>query len=228
MGGGNKFFNKKVMEGWIKLHRKMVDNSLYPKNRPFTQFEAWLDLLIIVNHSDVEIILGNEIYHCKRGQSIRSNDTYQKRWNWSRQQVRSFLNLLEKLLMIEQKTTTKTTILTICNYETYQGEQPTDNQRITINKNEKKEKNEKNENKYFIAPTISEIQEYCLERKNNVIPELFFSHYESNGWMVGKTKMKSWKGAVRTWELNGINNNSKQPEKKEEPKLDPRFKIHGL
>jgi hypothetical protein len=33
----------------------------------------------------------------------------------------------------------------------------------------------------------------------------FFNHYESNGWMVGKNKMKNWEAAVRNW----MNNNSK-------------------
>lgn len=27
----------------------------------------------------------------------------------------------------------------------------------------------------------------------------FFNHYDSNGWMVGKTKMKDWKAAARKW-----------------------------
>ena len=30
--------------------------------------------------------------------------------------------------------------------------------------------------------------------------EQFMDHYESNGWMVGKNKMKDWQAAVRTWE----------------------------
>ena len=30
--------------------------------------------------------------------------------------------------------------------------------------------------------------------------EKFFNHYESNGWYVGKNKMKDWKAAVRGWE----------------------------
>ena len=54
----------------------------------------------------------------------------------------------------------------------------------------------------FHKPSISEIQEYCNERKNNINAEKFFNYYESNGWMVGKNKMKDWKACVRTWEQN--------------------------
>ena len=52
----------------------------------------------------------------------------------------------------------------------------------------------------FIPPTIEEVSLYCKERKNSVNPESWMNHYQSNGWMVGKNKMKDWRAAVRTWE----------------------------
>ena len=57
-----------------------------------------------------------------------------------------------------------------------------------------------------VKPTIVEIQEYCSERMNQVDAEKFFDYYESNGWMVGKNKMKDWKASVRTWERNTTGN----------------------
>lgn len=54
--------------------------------------------------------------------------------------------------------------------------------------------------KAFQPPTVDEVREYCKERGNDVAPETFVDFYESKGWMVGKTKMKDWKAAVRTWE----------------------------
>jgi hypothetical protein len=54
--------------------------------------------------------------------------------------------------------------------------------------------------KTFQIPTIEEIKNYCIERKNTVDFEKFFAHYESNGWMVGRNKMKDWKAAIRYWE----------------------------
>ena len=58
----------------------------------------------------------------------------------------------------------------------------------------------------FKIPTIIEIKEYCLERKNTVDAETFFDFYESKGWLIGKNKMKSWKACVRTWEKSRNNN----------------------
>lgn len=75
-----------------------------------------------------------------------------------------------------------------------------------------KETKLKETNRRFIKPSIKEIRQYCIERKNAVDPEQFFDFYESKGWMVGKNKMKDWKACVRTWEKN-----SKQSESKPEP-----------
>ena len=64
----------------------------------------------------------------------------------------------------------------------------------------------KNKRKRFVPPTLDEVKEYCQERNNNVDPERFIDYYESNGWLVGKNKMKDWKAAVRSWERNGYSN----------------------
>lgn len=50
------------------------------------------------------------------------------------------------------------------------------------------------------APSVDEVQAYCWERSNSVDPEAFVDYYEANGWMVGRSHMKDWKAAVRTWE----------------------------
>ena len=59
--------------------------------------------------------------------------------------------------------------------------------------------------KRFIPPTIEDVKAYCVERKNNVDAQRFVDYYESNGWMVGRNKMKDWKAAVRTWEKTDNN-----------------------
>lgn len=52
----------------------------------------------------------------------------------------------------------------------------------------------------FKPPTEDEVRAYCQERGNAVDAGKFHDFYASKGWMVGKTKMKDWKAAVRTWE----------------------------
>ena len=52
----------------------------------------------------------------------------------------------------------------------------------------------------FKKPSLNEIKNYCLERRNNINFEAFYDFYESKGWKVGKNTMKDWKACVRTWE----------------------------
>jgi len=57
----------------------------------------------------------------------------------------------------------------------------------------------------FQKPSILEIKEYCDERNNGIDAVEFFYHYEANNWFRGKTKIKSWKACVITWEKSNKN-----------------------
>ena len=52
----------------------------------------------------------------------------------------------------------------------------------------------------FVKPTVEEIAAYCRSRNNGLDAEQIWDFYESKGWFIGKTKMKNWRSAVRTWE----------------------------
>ena len=60
--------------------------------------------------------------------------------------------------------------------------------------------------KRFTPPTVDEVRAYCQDRQNGVDPQRFVDYYSSNGWMVGRNRMKDWKAAVRTWEQNSKGN----------------------
>lgn len=51
----------------------------------------------------------------------------------------------------------------------------------------------------FQKPTVEEVKVYCLEQNNGIDAESFVNFYESKGWKIGKSPMKNWKAAVRTW-----------------------------
>lgn len=53
--------------------------------------------------------------------------------------------------------------------------------------------------KRFTTPSLQEIEDYIKEKNLNVNAEQFFNYYESNGWMVGRNKMKNWKAALSQW-----------------------------
>ena len=71
-----------------------------------------------------------------------------------------------------------------------------------LNETKPNETKPKPKSKLFIKPTIDEIKNYCLERKNNVNAESFSNYYEARGWKLKGIQMKDWKACVRTWEGN--------------------------
>lgn len=52
----------------------------------------------------------------------------------------------------------------------------------------------------FVPPSVADVTAYCRERGNHVDAQRFVDFYQSKGWVVGKSRMKDWKAAVRTWE----------------------------
>lgn len=71
-----------------------------------------------------------------------------------------------------------------------------DNDKITSLPDETREKKRTR----FTPPTVEEVTAECREKGYTVNPQIFFDHYESNGWMVGKVHMKNWRAALRNWQ----------------------------
>ena len=68
----------------------------------------------------------------------------------------------------------------------------------------------------FRAPTLEEVEEYCLHRQNDVDPITFVNFYQAKDWYIGKNRMKDWQAAVRTWERNRETKQPTRPSKTEE------------
>ena len=113
------------MPGFFKVERDFLESSLW-LSEPFTRGQAWVDLFGSANHA--------EGYFFKRGIKVvvlrtqlgKSELTLADRWQWSRNKVRRFLKWLEDEGMLSLKKDNKTTLITICNYELYQGRKKED------------------------------------------------------------------------------------------------------
>lgn len=57
----------------------------------------------------------------------------------------------------------------------------------------------------FAPPTPQEVQEYAKSIKFDLQGQTFCDYYEARNWMLGKSKMKSWKAAIRTWKTRRDN-----------------------
>lgn len=67
------------------------------------------------------------------------------------------------------------------------------------NKNKNINIKEKEKVVRFKPPTPQEVQQYAVEHGYSINADRFVDFYESKGWMIGKSKMKDWKAAVRNW-----------------------------
>ena len=94
-----------------------------------------------------------------------------------------------------------TRVITLVN--TPSKEKLTDNTNINITNTNLTDSNKK---AFFKKPTLDEVKNYCILRKNNIEAEAFIDFYESKNFMIGKNKMKDWKACVRTWESREKNN----------------------
>ena len=109
-----------MAEGWISIHRKIQDCWIWT-DEEFSKGQAWVDLLLLVNHKDTKIPFNGEFITVKAGQRITSIASLAERWKWSRHKVSDFLNILEKDEMITQIRDNKKTLITIVNFEVYQN-----------------------------------------------------------------------------------------------------------
>ena len=107
-------------KGYILLHRSLQDCWIWFDDPKFTKGQAWVDLLMMVNHADKRLQFNGEFITVEEGQVITSIRSLAERWGWSKDSVKRFLNLLERDMMITQNCDTHRTLVTIVNYGIYQ------------------------------------------------------------------------------------------------------------
>jgi hypothetical protein len=149
------------MDGWIKIHRKILDNPIAGNPKLLSLF---IHCLVKANHEEKTIIWNQQEMVIERGSFVTGLKKLAQVTGLSFQNVRTALLTLYNLGMLQKsttKSTTKFSYISVCNYNTYQlkeemannqtnkqvtiNQQSTNNQ-STTNKNEKKEKNEKKKN----------------------------------------------------------------------------------
>ena len=114
-----------MTQGWIKLHRQ-IQNCFLWEDKPFDKCRAWIDLLLLANHEDKKIMFNGNLITVSRGQYLTSIRKLSDRWGWSKDKVVRHLSILESEQMIQRDSDSNRTLLTIVNYEVYQGWTDTD------------------------------------------------------------------------------------------------------
>lgn len=109
----------KSKKGYILAHRSLRDTWLW-KDKPFNHASVWMDFLFEANHSENKVAYKDSIIKIKRGEFPFSLRKYAKKYGWTIWKLRKFLTLLEKDSKIRTHTKHYLTVISICNYETYQ------------------------------------------------------------------------------------------------------------
>lgn len=100
------------------------------------------------------------------------------------------------------------------------------NENSNIDNKESIINNTKENPKKFKKPTLEELQAYINEKGYHFNAENFINYYDSVGWKIGKSPMKDWKAACRTWESKYKNDNNGKcynPYKKEEISRETKY-----
>lgn len=141
--------------GWVKLYRKLLENSIITEPH---LLQVFIYCLLRANHATRKILMGGKELILQPGQFVTGRNEASsvlklKGKMWDRKTI-----LLEKLGILTRKVTNQFTIITIVNWNSYQGtnnnddqvydqrktsEGPTDDQQMTTNNNGKNDENYK-------------------------------------------------------------------------------------
>lgn len=192
------------MEGWVKLHRKLISWEWFNDSK---MVHLFMYLLLSANHKDNKW-QGKTI---KRGQLITGRIQISAATGISQQSVRTCLRKLEDSNIVTIKSTNKNSVITIVNYNNYQinestnqqstnettSNQPATNQQSTTNKNDNNKKNEKEVEE---IPTLEDFISHAVSKVYNIDKTAVKLKYEAwveNGWKDGNgNKVKNWKSKL--------------------------------
>lgn len=106
------------MCGYIKIYRDVRNHWIY-QNAEY--YRWWCDLLFEANYKDSDCLSGNKVITVKRGELVAGINSLMRQWGRSKTKIITFLKMLESEQMITRRVDNLLPIITICNYDSYQG-----------------------------------------------------------------------------------------------------------
>ena len=159
-----------INNGWIKLHRKLLDNPVVMKDSDY--LAVWIYLLLNASHTEYPVLFGGKKISLKAGQLITGRKSIASTLGISESKVRRILDLFEIDQQIDRQRSNKNSLVSILNWDKYQifdqqsdqqatNKRPTSDQQATTNKNNKNIKNIK-ECKEIIYSDVPELNEAII------------------------------------------------------------------
>lgn len=123
--------------GWIKLHRKLLDKGYWDRSQ---YVHLWLHLLLSANHKPKEYMTNGNIILIKEGQLLTGRKQLSLATGIPQTTIEDILKVFEKEQQIRQQKTTKYRLITILHWKEYQESdiKPTSSRhQADTNKNER-------------------------------------------------------------------------------------------
>jgi hypothetical protein len=105
--------------GVFAVHRGIWGHPRF-KREPFTEREAFLWLISEAAYKPRRLRIGSTVVELERGQLAHSLRFMAAKWGWKETRVRRFLARLKTDASIDAATDAGQTVITICNYDSYQ------------------------------------------------------------------------------------------------------------
>lgn len=133
------------MEGWICLHRKVLENPVICKDSDY--FTVWCYLLLSATHKEKKVLFGGKKILLKEGQVITGRKVISEKFKISESKVKRILIELESDQLIDRQRSNKNSLISILNWHKYQKSDqqnahqmtnnwPASDQQVTTNNNE--------------------------------------------------------------------------------------------
>ena len=172
------------MQGWIKLHRKLLESDMW-KSFNSQYRDVCITCMLLANHKTSSWEWNGDIYDCKPGQFITSLKSLRQHCakDVSIQHIRSALTKMVKWQFLTNQSTKTGRLITICKWDTYQNNespinkainkdltkhQQSSNKALTTNKNDKNEKNEKKllYSQQQLSKIVSQWNQFAKQKAN--------------------------------------------------------------
>lgn len=185
---------------WVKIYRSFLEWEWYDDTNTKILF---LHILLKANFK-TKNWRGEEI---KRGSFITSLENLSKQTGLSIMQVRTSISKLISTSEITKQSSSQYTVITVNNYETYQGvtskatnEQQTDNKRVTTTKEREERKERKKKNSSIKVLRDSEFWEELSLKFNTNRSYIEQECEKMEDWLKAKGKRQSdYKAFARNW-----------------------------
>lgn len=202
------------MNGSILLNRNILESQIFASEK---RLKIWIWLLLKASYKkrfiSVKIGNGESVIEIERSQLLFGRFKAEESLNIDGSTIYKALKQFEKDEMIKINSNSHYTIITICNYDTYQTlekqqvtaiEQPRNSHVTAIEQPRNTYKKDNKVNKVNTSkiniPEFSEFKNYALQNQENTDLhklELKYKSWIESGWIDGKgNKIKNWKSKL--------------------------------